>query len=112
MSATGKALWVYAARGGTTVATFSCGALLVACATERSSWVDHTALVIRPSHHQAVLAFSFGADPPREEAGALASRNIAATIAASAVLQDSPIPTLDTMDFKGGRVFIHPPREH
>ena len=112
MSATGKGLWVNAQRGGTSVAAFTCGALLAACATERSPWMDSTALVIRPSHHQAVLAFSFGAEPPREEVGALASRNIAATIAASAVLQDSPVPTLDTMDFKGGRVFIHPPREH
>ena len=110
MSATGKDLWMNAPRGATSIAAFTCGALLAACATERTPWMDRTALVIRPSHHQAVLAFSFGADPPREEAGALAGRNIAATIAASAVLQDSPTPNLDTMDFKAGRLVIHSPR--
>jgi hypothetical protein len=110
VSATGKALWVNAPRGSTSIAAFTCGALLAACATERSPWMDNTALVIRPSHHQAVLAFSFGADPPRAEAAALAGRNIAATIAATAVLQDSASPSLDTMDFKGGRLVIHSPR--
>ena len=35
-----------------------------------------------------------------------------ATIAAAAVVRDNPLPSLDTMDFKGGRLFIHTPREH
>ena len=83
-----------------------------ACATDHSPWMDHATLVIRPSQHQAGVAFAFGADPPRKEAGALAKRNIAATIAAAAVVRDNPLPSLDTVDFKGGRLFIHSPREH
>ena len=112
MQATGNSLLESSARGVTTIAVLTCGALLCACATDRSQWMDHATLVIRPSQHQAAVAFAFGAGPPRMEAGALAERNIAATIAAAAVVRDNPLPSLDTMDFKGGRVFIHSPREH
>jgi len=108
---TGKSLLESGVQGAA-IAALSCSCLLCACATDRSPWMDHATLVIRPSQHQAGVAFAFGTDPPRKEAGALAERNIAATIAAAAVVRDSPLPSLDTVDFKGGRLFIHSPREH
>ena len=88
----------------------ACTAMLSACATDQAHWMDHTALVIRPSHRQAVLAFSFGAEAPPEPGAMLAPRNVSAVIAAAVVVRDDPMPTMDTMDLKGGRLFIHPPR--
>lgn len=104
--------WAGAVRDGSRIAVLACTAMLSACASEQSRWLDHTALVIRPSHHQAVLAFSFGAEAPPEPGDMLAPRNVSAAIAAAVVVRDSPMPTFDTMDFKGGRLFIHPPRAH
>lgn len=92
------------------LATLSGSVFLSACATGGSGWMDHTVLVLRPSHHQALLAYSFGGDEPRQEAQLDARRNVAASIAAAVVVNDNPLPSVDTMDFKGGRVYIHTPR--
>lgn len=95
---------------GGRIATLACTAMLTACASDQSHWMDHTALVIRPSQRQAVLAFSFGAEAPPEPGAMLAPRSVSAVIAAAVVVRDDPLPTMDTMDFKGGRLFIHPVR--
>jgi len=92
------------------LATLSATVLLCACATGGSDWMDHTALVLRPSHHQALLAYSFGSEESRHEARLDGRRNVAASIAAAVVVNDNPLPNIDTMDFKGGRVYIHTPR--
>lgn len=93
-------------------ALLTCGVLLSACATDQRQWLDQTTLVIRPSHHEAVFAYSFGGEEQRQEpSGAVVGRNIAATIAAAAVVRDDgPLPSMDSMDFKGGRLLIHPPK--
>ncbi len=97
-------------REGESIVAFACAALLTACATEQPQWLDHTALVLRPSHHQAMVAFSFGAEAPPEPGARLAPRNVSAVIAGAVVVQDDPVPKLETVDFKGGRLFIHSPR--
>lgn len=89
----------------------SCPVLLCACATGHSSWMDRTALVLRPSHKQALIAYSFGSEVPRDEAREDSRRNVAASIAAAVVVNDNPLPTIDTVDFKGGRFYIHTPRQ-
>ena len=81
-------------------------------------WTDHTALVLRPSRHQAAVAFSFGAEAPasRQDASALAGRNVAAAIGAAMAVRDNgnPLPRFDNLDVRGGRLFIrgkdHDPR--
>ncbi len=110
MAATGQDLQAYAVHGAETIAVLIFCSLLTACTAEPGQWMDHTALVILPSRHQAGVAFSFGAEPQPEDVSALASRNIAVTIAAGAVVRDGLLPTFDTMDFRNGRVFIHTPR--
>ena len=95
---------------GGRIALLACTATLTACASDQPHWMDHAALVIRPSHRQAVLAFSFGAEAPPEPGAMLAPRNVSAVIAAAVVVRDDPMPNLDTMDFKGGRLFIHRPK--
>lgn len=97
-------------REGESIVVFACAALLTACATEQPQWLDHTALVLRPSHRQAMVAFSFGAEAPPEPGARLAPRNVSAVIAAAVVVQDDAVPKLETVDFKGGRLFIHSPR--
>ena len=96
-------------REGESIVVFACAALLTACATEQPQWLDHTALVLRPSHRQAMVAFSFGAEAPPEPGARLAPRNVSAVIAAAVVVQDDAVPKLETVDFKGGRLFIHSP---
>lgn len=85
--------------------------LVSGCAAQRYGWMDHTALVLRPSHKQAILAYSFGggANSPQEDAMAT-GRTVAASLAAAMVVNDNPLPTIDTVDFKGGRFYIHTPR--
>lgn len=74
--------------------------------------MDHATLVLRPSHKQALFAYSFGGgEVPREEARRNTERTVAASIAAAVVVNDNPMPTLDTVDFKGGRFYIHTPRQ-
>lgn len=90
-------------------ATLGACAFLGACATNLD-WMDHTALVLRPSHKQALIAYSFGGEVPREQARRDTERNVAASIAAAAVVDDNPMPRLETVDFKGGRFYIHTPR--
>lgn len=112
MQAAGTVRWAERSCGAAKVAALLCG-LLAACAADRPHWMDQATLIIRPSHHQAVFAYSFGGEPgAREETNALVGRNVAASIAAATVVQDSPLPSLDTVDFKGGRLLIHPPRNH
>ena len=110
MQATGIGRLANAVRGAGTIAVFAGSCVLAACATSPRQWADQTALVIRPSQRQALLAFSFGADPPHQDAGLNTRRNIAATIAETAVLRDSTLPALDTMEIRNGRLSIHPPR--
>jgi len=84
--------------------------VLCACTSEAPRWMDHATLVLRPSHKQAVLAYSFGAEAPRQDPAANASRSVAASIAAGMVVHDDPLPDIDTVDFRGGRFYIHTPR--
>lgn len=80
-------------------------ALLSACAAEHPRWMDSTALVIRPSHKQAMLAWSFGAEAPRGSLQQDAERSVAASVAAA--VHTDPMPHMDNLDFKGGRFYIH-----
>ena len=92
---------------------------LAGCASGGSNWLDHTAFIVAPSHHELVLAYSFGggvqhadAEPGASVAGSARSliprleRNdeIAATIAAASHLNDDPLMTFKTIGFKSGRV--------
>jgi hypothetical protein len=72
--------------------------------------MDHATLVLRPSHKQLVLAYSFGTEAPRQDPALNASRSVAASIAAGMVVHDNPLTDIDTVDFKGGRFYIHTPR--
>ena len=114
MQAAGVKRLAGAAGGAGTLALLVCTALLAACAADRPQWFEQTSLIIRPSHHTAVFAYSFGGETPgHEQSGSLVERNVAASIAAAAKVQDEgPVPSLDTVDFKGGRLLIHPPRNH
>ncbi|HZR37121.1 MAG TPA: hypothetical protein VFA75_17255 [Nevskia sp.] len=84
--------------------------VLCGCGAEAPRWMNHATLVLRPSHKQALLAYSFGAEAPREEAALDAGRSVAASVAAGMVVRDNPLPDIDTVDFKGGRFYIHTPR--
>jgi hypothetical protein len=99
-----------AVRGAVMGALFVCSPFLAGCATDQPQWMDHTALLIHPSRHQALLAFSFGAEAPREDSAVRSRRSIAAAIAAAAVVQDEAAPALERIDFKNGRLSIHAPR--
>jgi hypothetical protein len=108
--AVGNGCWANAVRKASTATAAACTGLVVtllgACATDGQPWLDHAALVIRPSQHQAILAYSFGADalPPQTR------RNVAAVVAA-AVVSDELLPQLESMDFRGGRLSIHAARD-
>ncbi len=105
-----KCGWRKRWNGAAKPAALCCSAFLGACAST-PDWMDHTALVLRPSHKQALLAYSFGGEVPREDIREDSRRNVAASIAAAVVVNDNPLPTIDTVDFKGGRFYIHTPRQ-
>ncbi len=107
----GRRTGLAAGYGGAGIALLAASTVLCACTSDPPRWMDHATLVLRPSHKQALLTYSFGAEAPREEAALNASRSVAASIAAGMVVQhDNPLPDIDTMDFKGGRFYIHTPR--
>jgi len=74
--------------------------------------LDHTALVLRPSHKQALLAYSFGGGEEASRDNTGNTRTVAASLAAAMTVDDNPLPSINTdmMDFKGGRFYIHTPR--
>jgi hypothetical protein len=91
-------------------ATLASSLFLSACATGRYGWMDHTALILRPSHKQALVAYSFGGGEQASRDNASNSRTVAASLAAAMTVNDNPLPTIDTVDLKGGRFYIHTPR--
>jgi hypothetical protein len=92
--------------------TLSAGIFLSGCAAGRYDFIDHTALVLRPSHKQALLAYSFGGGEAARRDNAGDSRTVAASLAAAMTVDNNPLPSIntDTMDFKGGRVYLHTSR--
>lgn len=104
--------WQKRRAGAARVAALCLAVGVSGCATGGYAWMDHAALVLRPSHKQALLAYSFGggAEPSPQEQAMAASRTVAASLAAAMVVNDNPLPTIDTVDFKGGRFYIHTPR--
>ena len=89
------------------VPVFICG-----CTASGYEFMDHTALVLRPSHKQALLAYSFGGGEEASRDNTGNTRTVAASLAAAMNVDSNPLPTLnsDTMDLKGGRFYIHTPR--
>ncbi len=106
----GRRTGLAAAHGMARTALLAGSIVLCGCSIEAPRWMDHATLVLRPSHKQAVLAYSFGAEAPREEPALNASRSVAASIAAGMVVRDNPLTDIDTVDFKGGRFYIHTSR--
>lgn len=90
-------------------------ALLAACATGgESSWMDHGALMLRPSRHEVGVAFAFGgAEAPRGEGEAYTSSGIGTRIAAAMApeVTDDRLPGAESVDFKSGRLYIHTPKK-
>jgi hypothetical protein len=92
------------------IAVLAGSTVLCACASDHSRWMDSATLVLRPSHKQALLSYSFGSAAPRQDAMANAGRSVAASIAAASEVHNDFLPRMDNMDFKGGRFYIHAQR--
>jgi hypothetical protein len=96
---------------GAKIATLGSLIFLSACAGGGYRFMDHATLVLRPSHKQALIAYTFGGGeaPPHDDVAA-ASRSVAASLAGAMEVNSNPLPSIDTVDFKGGRFYIHTPR--
>lgn len=104
--------WRQHGAGVTRVVPLAASLFIAGCAVNGYDFMDHSALVLRPSHKQVLLAYSFGGGEEARRDNTGNTRTVAASLAAAMTVDDNPLPSIntDTMDFKGGRFYIHTPR--
>jgi hypothetical protein len=83
---------------------------LAGCTTMPGSWLDQTALVMQPSHHEIVMAYSFGGGRPVVSSEPHRVLTVAEAISDADRPYRGPMEELQSIDYRSGLLYLRVPR--
>jgi hypothetical protein len=74
------------------------------------SWMDQTTFAVQPSHHELVLAYSFGGGSPAPAYELHHPQSVAEAVTAADRPYDGPLDELHGIDYRSGLLYLRVPR--